>query len=255
MLRGGRPSASLRPRRPLPEPPRSAERRAPLRRRGRGAAGLEPRGERAAGRARAAAAASRQASCSSPKFSLQRLCSFSAVPAPPPRSAPRCRAGAAARRALQSPRGNFWTRWGGPLGEGEERRPGKRVWGANQGAAAGGGAGPGRGHPGEAGLPGSRRADPSRPEAGRWALRAWPGRGVASRGRLDTGCTSPRLGKRRTRGRDAVPELDGGGEGDGGWARRTRAPEGARNAWRRKGGAALGWGGEGNLLMERKVLK
>lgn len=87
-------------------------------------------------------------SSSSPPFSAPR------------RSRHRHREGASGCRAPWCPRGNFWTRWRCPLSEGEERSPGRE---ANRGAAAGGGAGPGRGTRGRPGHPGSGgcgRSDP-----------------------------------------------------------------------------------------------
>lgn len=100
-----------------------------------------------------------QVSCSFQKFSLLHLCSSSPLPQPPPFSAPpHCsqhhREGAGGCKASRCPRGNFWTRWWCPLGEGEERSSGRREWEANQRAAAWGGAGQGRCNSGEARPPG-----------------------------------------------------------------------------------------------------
>ncbi|XP_074213399.1 uncharacterized protein LOC141575885 [Camelus bactrianus] len=119
--------------------------------------------------------------------------------ASPPRSARRCDrprrpARAGARTAPRSPRGNFWTRWWCPLGEGEEGSPGRR----GRGQSGGGGRGRSRAgprrrrgrhcHPGSCGArgpnAGRRSRDRGSPEPG-------SGRGRAALERLELGRLSP----------------------------------------------------------------
>lgn len=160
----------------------------------------------------------RQVSCSFQNFSLRHLCSSSLLlrsrlrePSARLRGGPHRLARAAACRAFGSPRGNFWTRWWCPLGEGEPRSVGTRrrrpIRQRRQGAEPGqGGTTLGGGGPGH---PGSR--DARAPNAGR----RWRGDRVAPepgscRSRaalewLDLGCDSSRLGRRRTLGSRPVP--------------------------------------------------
>lgn len=139
-------------------------------------------------------------------------------PSPPPRGSWWC-------RAPRSPRGNFWTRWWCPLGAGEERRLGRRGREANQGAAAGGGAGRGRDDAGEAGPPGQPRLWPRGPGRRRSARRRWRGDegGIAALEGPALGCDSPCLGKRRMAESRPVP---GASRGQGGWEVAVTGEEG-----------------------------
>lgn len=179
-----------------------------------------PRDARRPDAGRAAAAASRQVSCSFQNFSLRHLCSSSlllrsrlrkpsALRAPPRRSQPPGRI--CCLQSLWVPSGKFLDQVVVPIGRRGAEERGDKEAEANQAAAAGGGARPGRddfrgrwtGHPGSRGA----RA----PNAGR----RWRGDSGAPEPRscrpraalewLDLGCDSSRLGRRRAAGSRPVP--------------------------------------------------
>ena len=109
----------------------------------------------------------------------------------PRRSGPRSQARAGACRAPRFPRGNFWTRWWCPLGEGEERSRGTR--GRKPIRRRRPGAEPGRG--GATGVGGG-----ARPLGKPW--RALTERGEALEGRRD-----PRTGQRSPESRPGEARL------------------------------------------------
>lgn len=174
------------------------------------------------GRRGAGAAASRQVSCSFPKFALRHLRSSSRVLrapsllcAPPPPALPPGRRGLPP--SLRAPSGGI----SGPGGGAHWAQGRRGAWSARPIRAQRPGAERGRGGatPGRPGHPGSRAA--AAPAGGRGApreaLEGWRGPRAREAARDAAGPA----GEAQDGGRTAFPQLEGGGEGEN--RRRTRA--------------------------------